>query len=149
MSKKEQFIAAYNNLPANTSRKDALVILSTSCGLSPAGASTYYANVKSGKWSATEVAKPTEEKVVAKPAVVAEPGITTQSVEADSVTVIGGFKIEETGDHVVVNDVVLNDLSGPDLCAFYNLHVNDVTKHVNKFRTKADGIKRIVNMLCE
>ena len=149
MSKKVQFVAAYNNLPANTTRKDALVILAAACGLSPAGASTYYANVKSGKWSTTEEAKPVK---VAKVKIVAAPSITvapTPSNEPDTTTVIGGVKIEETGDRVVVNGVVLNDLSGPDLCAMYNLHVNDVTKHVNKFRTKADGIKRIVNLLCE
>ncbi len=147
MSKKEQFVAAYNNLPANTSRKDALVILSTSCGLSPAGASTYYANVKSGKWSTTEEAKPAKVIKTIKPVVVATAPVVTS--EPDVVTTIEGFKIEETGDRVVINGVVLNDLSGPDLCAMYNLHVNDVTKHVNKFRTKADGIKRIVNLLCD
>jgi hypothetical protein len=51
MTKKELFIVAYNNLPEGTTRKQALVALQKACGLSAPGCSTYYSNVKSGRWA--------------------------------------------------------------------------------------------------
>ena len=142
MSKKSDFIVAYNNLPADTTRKDALAILSAQCGLSTAGASTYYANVKSGKWSIDTTAPVKVEKKVKS--VV---GIMA-STEPESTTVVAGVKIVEQNGKTTVDGVSLDDLSGPELVAMFNSRVAEDRK-VTKFRTKADGIKRIVNMMCE
>ena len=144
MSKKSSFIVAFSNLPSNTSRKDALVILSAACGLSLAGTSTYYANVKSGKWSTTNEPKPAI--VVAPVEVKATEGVSV-STEPESVAIVAGVKIVEDNGLTTVDGTCLNDLTGVELVQFYNDRTTAAL--VSKFRSKADGIKRIVNMLCE
>jgi hypothetical protein len=52
-SKKETFIAAYQNLPttASQTRKDKIAYLANVADLSLAAAATYFQNVKSGRWA--------------------------------------------------------------------------------------------------
>ena len=143
MSKKEQFIAAMNALPADTSRKVALEILSVSCGLTIAGASTYYANVKSGKWNTNTTMTP-----VVKPETEVAPGVTVDAAKSESIAVVAGVTIKEIDGRTFVDDAELDTMTGPELVTLFNKHV-DPSRFVTKFRTKADGIKRIVDMLCE
>ena len=140
-STKSLFISAFAALPANTTRKTALALLSEQFGISEACASTYYSNCKAGRWTLTINTE--LNTAVVTPIVEAVAGVTEIVSDEPTVTTIEGVTITETKNTTTVDGVSLDTMTGPELVAYYNA-LPDVTP-VTKFRTKADGVKRIVD----
>jgi hypothetical protein len=135
-SKKSIFISAFNALPVDMKRKEALAILSEQCGLSMAGASTYYANCKSGLWSTGTVQKESYLEMIA---------LVTGEY-------IAKHRAKEQANRAVQSvtqkseKINLEVMTGSELVALYNSKVSDAQQIV-KFRNKAEGIKRVAALI--
>ena len=135
MTKKELFIQEYNQLPSNLSRKEAIAILSVKCGMTLAGASTYYSNTKNS--SPSKQVKVSTKK--------AYKGISSTP---ESIAIVGGVTIIEDNGLTQVDGVLLNDLTSMQLSGLFSKYIPD-GRATPKFSSLKDGIKKLVDMICE
>lgn len=113
-------------------RKDVIAAMVAKAGLSPAGASTYFHNFRTGVWV---IAAPAEAQAAAPEAqaVVAEEATVEVTVVAEAV------QQEEAPAEVVLPDNY-TEMSKAQLVALYN---SKAEKPVKDFRDHATAVRRV------
>ena len=135
MTKKELFIQEYNQLPSNLTRKEAIAVLSVKCGMTLAGASTYYSNTKN---SSSKQVKVSTKK--------AYKGISSTP---EQTTIIDGITIIEDNGLTMIDGVLLDDMCPQELRIVFERYAPEGRKLSNFDITRQSTIKAIVDMICE
>ena len=133
-SKKQLAATVFTSMTANgaaVKRKDVIAAMVAKAGLSPAGASTYFHNFRTGLWVIT-TPTPQQEEVVAETSTAEE-----VVVEAPAEEVV----VEAPAEEVVAVDYSV--MSKAQLVALYN---SKATKHVVNFRDHATAVRRVTEL---
>ena len=136
-SKKQLAATVYAAMTAGdvvVKRKDVIAAMVAKAGLSPAGASTYFHNFRTGLWV-----------IAAAPAVEAQAAVEAEAVVAEEaavdVVVVAEVQHEEAP---AVAEVILPDnyaeMTKAELVALYN---SKTEKQVKDFRDHATAVRRV------
>ncbi len=137
-SKKQLAATVFTSMTANgaaVKRKDVIAAMVAKAGLSPAGASTYFHNFRTGLWVIT-TPTPQQEEVVAETSTAGE-----VVVEAPAEEVITEVVVEAPAEEIVAIDYSV--MSKAQLVALYN---TKATKHVVNFRDHATAVRRVTEL---
>jgi hypothetical protein len=134
-SKKQLAATVYAAMTAGdvvVKRKDVIAAMVAKAGLSPAGASTYFHNFRTGLWV-----------IAAAPAVEAQAAVEAVVTEEAAVDVVVVAEVQHE-EAPAVAEVILPDnyaeMSKAELVALYN---SKAEKQVKDFRDHATAVRRV------